>query len=92
MIFTDESRVPKVLRRLVREDDDDQFLTLSKQVLESLMAPENHSSILLNWIPICEYLLDSLHVGIDTEAQQQIAKCFACVGYNVNQHFERSVA
>ncbi|KAK0173761.1 hypothetical protein PV328_006909 [Microctonus aethiopoides] len=87
--LNDESRVPKVLRRLVREDDDDQFLTLSKQVLESLMAPENHASILLNWIPICEYLLDSLHVGLDTEAQQQIAKCFAYVGYNVNQHFER---
>lgn len=89
LLFSEDSRISKLLRRLCREDNYDHFMVLSKQVQEGIVAPENQRYIRRSLEPICDNLLDILHSSPGQEAKQQIAKCLGRVGYMVEQDFKR---
>ncbi|XP_046606357.1 serine/threonine-protein kinase SMG1 isoform X1 [Neodiprion virginianus] len=85
----EDSRISKLLRRLCREDDYDNFMGLCKQLREVMVAPENQRYVRRSMDLICESLLDTLHSGPGLEAKQQAARCLGRVGYVVDQDFKR---
>lgn len=66
-------------------------MVLSKQALESILAPENQRYIRRNLELICDNLLDILQSNLNREAKQQVAKCLGRIGYVVDQDFKRYV-
>ena len=87
--ITEDCRVSKILRRLCREDDYDHFISLCLHLQEGINAPENQRYIKRNLDIICDSLLDALYSAPSTEAKQQIAKCLGCIGYVIDQDFNR---
>ncbi|XP_058794779.1 serine/threonine-protein kinase SMG1 [Phymastichus coffea] len=87
--INEDSRISKLLRRLSREDDYDNFLVLCKQLQEGIVAPENQRYIKRNLDVICDNLLDIMHGGFSLDTKHQITKCLGYLGYIADQDFKR---
>ncbi|GLG95063.1 Serine/threonine-protein kinase Smg1 [Gryllus bimaculatus] len=87
----EDSRISKLLRLLSRENDQDKFCSLARQLQQSFKLPENGKYIRRAFDMITKSLLDLLHTGPGLNAKCETAKCLGRLGYILDQNIKRFI-
>lgn len=89
--FSEDSRISKQLRRLVREDDSERYLAQVQQLQESIMLNENVKYVRRNADHILEALFEILHAAPSPPCRWEITKCIGRVGHVMEGDIKRFV-
>lgn len=85
----EDSRISTILRRLAREDDENKFVNLGKNLQDALALPDNAAYIRRSLDMILESLYDLFRTGVTVNCKVLAAKCIGHVGYNLERDFKK---
>ncbi|XP_039285302.1 serine/threonine-protein kinase SMG1-like [Nilaparvata lugens] len=86
----EDCRISKLLRRMLREDDEkyhEKYLSMVNSLKEALMSPENSRYIQKNREMISNYLLELLYRAPGSEAKLQTAEALGALAFSLDKDY-----